>query len=356
MLPSRLFILSSLLVALITGKALAHLPENFIDLPDEVQAVILEYAFFSEKATKVWGKDFETSSVHHLVKYLDEYHTKVHIDFAQGRIRVESEGAKDPEQSLRHAIEATLLTPADPNAVDLYTAADMGLTGKPFLSGLVKDAQGNNIDTPAKAAHFAQYLTRERLQQRGNRYWVEISMVRNFKQQGARHYQGMAQRAAQRYRVDSALILAIMETESSFNPFAVSPAGAYGLMQVMQATAGKDVFEKIYRKDGKPSRDFLLNPQNNIDTGTAYLAILRDQYLRGIRHPLAQEYCIVAAYNGGAGNLLRTFHRNRSEALEIINAMSPKEVYEAIISDHPQEESRNYLKKVMRFKQQYAQG
>ena len=81
-------------------------------------------------------------------------------------------------------------------------------------------------------------------------------MVRNFKQQGARHYQGMAQRAAQRYRVDSALILAIMETESSFNPFAVSPSGAYGLMQVMQATAGKDVYEKIYRKDGKPSRIF----------------------------------------------------------------------------------------------------
>ena len=68
MLHSRLFFLSALLVTLIAGKAPAHLPENFIDLPDEVQAVILEYAFFSEKATKVWGKDFESSSVHHLVK------------------------------------------------------------------------------------------------------------------------------------------------------------------------------------------------------------------------------------------------------------------------------------------------
>ena len=40
------------------------LPENFIDLSSDVQAVILEYVFFSEKANQVWGDDYQESSVH----------------------------------------------------------------------------------------------------------------------------------------------------------------------------------------------------------------------------------------------------------------------------------------------------
>ena len=91
----------------------AHLPANFANLSDDVQSVILEYVFFSENAHEVWGEDFEEPSIHHLVKYLDDYHTKVNIDFSGGRIRVESERSKTPIQSLQQAIIATLLTPAN---------------------------------------------------------------------------------------------------------------------------------------------------------------------------------------------------------------------------------------------------
>lgn len=349
------FILAVVVLLALT-RAAAHLPENFIDLSDEVQAVILEYAFFSEKATKVWGKEFEEASVHHLVKYLDDYHTKVSINFASGKIRVESEGSKTPIQSLQHAIMATLLTPADPSAVDLYTAADMGLTGKPFLANLVLDHTNQPITSQWRAQQYAQYLTKTKLHQRQARYWVDIPMVRSFKKRNAEQYYPLVRQASQRYRVDDALILAIMETESSFNPFAVSHAGAFGLMQVMRQTAGKDVFEKIYRRDDYPSRNYLLDPAKNIDAGTAYLSILRDQYLKGIRHPLSLEYCIIASYNGGSGNLLRTFHKDRSKALALINRLTPSEVYQSIVEDHPSNESRNYLKKVTTFKRNYQNG
>lgn len=333
---------------------LAHLPENFADLPTDVQAVILEYAFFSEKANQVWGDEFEASSQYRMVKYLDDYHTKVNIDFAVGRIRIESERSKTPVKALQHAIVATLLTPADPNAVDLYTAADMGLTGKPFLNGLVLDQDGRSITDQERAGRYARYLTEQKMQRRGARYWVDIPMVRSYRQRSAEQYRLLVHQSAQRYRMEPALILAIMETESSFNPFAVSPSGAYGLMQVMQATAGRDVFQRVYRRHDEPDRRYLMDPARNIDVGTAYLSILRDVYLREVRDPLAREYCMIAAYNGGTGNLLRTFHRDRNTAVQRINAMSAAEVYRRIVRDHPKDESRRYLEKVTGYKRQYA--
>ncbi len=79
----------------------------------------------------------------------------------------------------------------------------------------------------------------------------------------------MVRKASEKYGVDESLILAIMQTESSFNPYAVSGSDALGLMQVMQHTAGKDVFQ-MRGKWGTPSRSYLFDPENNIDTGTAY--------------------------------------------------------------------------------------
>ncbi|MGS9655283.1 transglycosylase SLT domain-containing protein, partial [Salmonella enterica subsp. enterica serovar Infantis] len=76
----------------------------------------------------------------------------------------------------------------------------------------------------------------------------------------------------------------IMQTESSFNPYAVSHADALGLMQVVQHIAGKDVF----RSQGKsctPSRNFLFDPTSKNDTCTAYLSMLNNVYLSGIENP-----------------------------------------------------------------------
>jgi soluble lytic murein transglycosylase-like protein len=60
----------------------------------------------------------------------------------------------------------------------------------------------------------------------------------------------MVRQASRKYGVDESLILAIMQTESSFNPYAVSRSDALGLMQVVQHSAGKDVF----RAQGNPVR------------------------------------------------------------------------------------------------------
>jgi len=349
----NLFALCPLLAVPTASTYADNLPDNFDQLPDDVQAVLLD--FLEPPPADVWGSNGEVSGTHTMVRYLDDFHTLVKIDFERGLIRVETRGAEEPLLQLRQAIVGTLLTPADPREIDLYTATDFGLTGRPFWAGQVKDQEGQVIEYPWRAQRYADYLLTRSLVKTRDGYLIEIPMVSQHKQVSANLYRPFVDAAAQRYRISPALILAVIETESSFNPFAVSPARAYGLMQVMQKTAGRDVMAKIHGKDHAPSRQYLLDPKNNIETGTAYLSILRDSYLAGIKGDRKREYCMIAAYNGGAGQLLRTFHRDRNKALAQINSMSEDKLYRYLTTRHPKEETRRYLEKVIVRKQKYGE-
>ena len=347
-----------ILLLLVTSISRAVLPENFIELSDDVQAMLLEIEFFSEQGFSQWGDDFIAPSRQSYVKYLDDYASRAQVDFNLGKIRVETQKSGDHRKVLAHAITSTLLTPADPKHVDIYTAQDVGLTGQPFLFNKVKDHDGKSIAFLWRAQRYAQYLVDNKLKAgwiNGHKtYWVDIPLVRQFKQVAVQQYLPYVTDAARRYNMDEALIFALIETESSFNPFAVSRSHAYGLMQIMPNTAGRDYFQRIKKNDHRPSRQYLFSAKNNIEVGSGYLSILRDVYLRGIRNTLSQEYCMIAAYNGGAGQLLRSFDRNRKKAIEKINRMSTTQVYQHIVNKHPKLESRNYLKKVIRYKKKYS--
>jgi len=336
-----------------------QLPDNFESLPEDVQSVLLEYAFYSEQAHDVWGEDFISASQKDYVKYLDGYNIRSTIDFDLGKIRIE--GIKHDNniaQQMKAAIATTLLSPADPNQVDIYTAKEIGLSGTPFLYKQVVDHEGKDIQYPWRANRFADYLVQNKLQSKwtsnGAVYWVEIPMVKNHVCVASKQYQEAIHKASVRYDLLPELIAAIIATESSFNPFAVSHAGAYGLMQIMPKTAGADVFQKIKKRSGRPSRNYLFNGANNIDIGSAYLTILRDNYLSRIENEETMLYCMIAAYNSGAGHLLQSFHRKQSRAFEMINRMTPEQVYNYIVRNHLKRESRNYLKKVNAYMDKFS--
>lgn len=335
----------------------AELPEDFIDLSDDVQAMLLEIEYFSEQGFSHWGDDFIAPSSQSYVKYLDDYTSRAQVDFNLGKIRIETLKQQDHLSVLKHAIVSTLLTPADPSQVDIYTAQDVGLSGTPFLLDKVKDHEGISIAYRWRAQRYAQYLLDTHLQvgwtEGQKRFWVDIPFVRQFKQLAAQQYLPYVADSAIRYRLEESLVFAVIETESSFNPFAVSHANAYGLMQIMPNTAGRDYFQRLKNVDVKPKRNYLFNAKNNIEVGSGYLSILRDVYLKGIVNSLSQEYCMIAAYNGGAGQLLRSFHRDRKKAIAVINQLSPAQVYRHIMTHHPKLESRHYLKKVISFKKKY---
>jgi membrane-bound lytic murein transglycosylase C len=61
-------------------------------------------------------------------------------------------------------------------------------------------------------------------------------------------------------------------------------------------------------------------------------------------------YCVIAAYNTGAGNVARAFNKDRStsigKASKVINQMTPQQVYDHLVVNLPYDETKNYLKKV----------
>lgn len=306
---------------------------------------------FAHNIENIWGyNEVLLAGPKDYVKYTDQYQTRSHINFDEGTITVETIAGTDPTGRLRQTIIKTLLMGDDPGSIDLYSDADdIQISKEPFLYGQVVDNHGDPIRWEWRASRYADYLLQTRLKSRSNGlrmiYSITINLVPNHLDKRAHKYIGYVRQSARKYGVDESLILAIMQTESSFNPYAVSHADALGLMQVVQHSAGKDVF-RAQGKSGLPSRSYLFDPANNIDTGTAYLAMLNNVYLSGIDNPTSRRYAVITAYNGGAGSVLRVFSSDKVQAASIINSMTPGDVYSTLTNRHPSAESRRYLYKV----------
>lgn len=179
-------------------------------------------------------------------------------------------------------------------------------------------------------------------------YKVIIKLPKNSKLKRSETYKEEVFKNAKRFKLPVELVFAIMQTESNFNPFAKSHIPAFGLMQIVPRSAGRDTYRMLYKKDGMPSATYLYNGKNNIEMGSSYLYILYYRYLKKIKNPQSRLYCTIAAYNTGAGNIAWAFtHKtNMNKAAPKINAMSPDEVYEKLLKDLKYDEPKHYLKRV----------
>ncbi|MBL4866286.1 MAG: transglycosylase SLT domain-containing protein [Pseudomonadales bacterium] len=154
---------------------------------------------------------------------------------------------------------------------------------------------------------------------------------------------------AAQHNVPPDVLFAIIHTESHFNPLARSPVPAYGLMQIVPSTAGRDASRVLFDKSKRFSASYLYNPKNNIELGAAYLNLIYYQYLGGIGKPKSRLYCAIAAYNTGAANVAKAFIRKpqMNKAIPQINKMSDDEVLERLLEGLSAKETREYLKKVL---------
>ncbi|MBI4465716.1 MAG: lytic transglycosylase domain-containing protein [Acidobacteria bacterium] len=109
---------------------------------------------------------------------------------------------------------------------------------------------------------------------------VDTSNAASTTQAGPPVLDGMIHQAATEHQVDPELVRAVVQVESNFNPYAVSPKGAQGLMQLVPATARRFGVRNVF------------DPRANLDGGIRYLKYLMQLFNGDLRLTLA-------AYNAG---------------------------------------------------------
>jgi len=314
---------------------------------------------------KTWGtKEVQLPERKKYVKYTQNYKSRAIVNFDSGEILVETLDDQDPQRSLKNAVTTTILTPEDPRAVDLFSDKEIVLTDNkpPYLYGLVLDQQNKPMRTPEEAEPFAAHLLEKKSGTRmidhdGTKktaHYVTMAMVSNLAVKQADKYRPLVHQFAQQYDISPSLVFAIIRTESNFNPYAVSSAPAYGLMQLVPTSGGREAYRKAKGQDVAPSRDYLFDPANNVELGTAYLNVLMFNQLEAVDHNVSREYCVIAAYNTGPSNVFRTFSRDRVAAVNQINGLQPAGVYDQLRQHLPYEETRHYLEKVTGYRKAFV--
>lgn len=104
-------------------------------------------------------------------------------------------------------------------------------------------------------------------------------------------YSEYVEKYAAEYEISENLLYAVIRTESSFDPEAVSSVGARGLTQITE-----DTFDWLLTKtDESYDFDDLFTPEISIKYGALFLSILQEEY--------AITETVVAAYHAGMGNV-----------------------------------------------------
>jgi soluble lytic murein transglycosylase-like protein len=140
---------------------------------------------------------------------------------------------------------------------------------------------------------------------------------------------------AEGFRVDPALLYALVRQESNFDPAAVSRAGARGLLQVMPATAAYVANDPSFRGAGA---ERLHDPALSLEIGQRYLLYLSRHEAVG-----GDLIRLLAAYNAGPGNLARWLPaaRHRDDPFLFIEAI-------------PVAETRQHVQRVLAYSWIYA--
>lgn len=133
------------------------------------------------------------------------------------------------------------------------------------------------------------------------------------------------------FTLDKALVYALVWKESRFNAFAVSGAGAMGLMQVRPVAAARAAGDDKLLVNPMP----LLDAPTNLRVGQDYFIWLMERALGG--GPEAYDVLrAVAAYNAGAGTVLNTLKKVGTDADSLL-----------VMESLPALETRDYVEKVM---------
>jgi len=316
------------------------------------KAYLKEFSSYKKAIEKEWD-DARTSSPYTWTTYSNNKKSRTTIDYRSNTVQVEIRADEKPTRELINKLVVEAVNKPVGAAVNEDQLLSK-LIDKPLpvtdtlMSGIaiVKEKLlqlVNKVKVIADQDSKGQYVS------------IVVPLPESSKNTRSNQFLPSVKKYSKEFDIDRALVFAIIQTESAFNPMAQSHIPAFGLMQIVPRSAGVDVQQLLFKKRQAPSSRLLFNPDTNIRYGTAYLHILKYKYLKSITNIESREYCCIAAYNTGAGNVAKAFtgKTNVKAAAVIINKMTPKEVYTFLIRNLKHKEARDYVQRVNSAKEKY---
>ena len=221
------------------------------------------------------------------------------------------------------------------------------------IAGLVDGGQGAPLELGRVGSAVRERVERREVTRRvvtgpagrdRTVFALRLPMVPDHLRRTARPYLALVEEFSRHFGLEPELVLAVIHTESYFNPFARSAANAHGLMQLVPHKGASDAWAHARGSPRVVPAEELYQPRLNVELGTAYLRVLLDQFA-GLRDPTSALLAAVAAYNCGPGNT-RRFLAGPGALGTLPASTTPAQIRTALLSRAPAE-TREYVRLVL---------
>jgi len=300
---------------------------------------------------RIW-RDSLTTTKKEWVDYSDGYSTRSYVNFENGDMVLatmikasESRITELGKERIRRQLAKAL--------------SSNNRSGRSILAGQIVDRHGQAVTQQ----NLDRYLNEEILPRIKRdpqpllgkdglpRYKLSVPMklIPNHTMVRARPYIPEVRRQSQRFRLRPELVMAVMHTESYFDPLARSHVPAYGLMQLVPIYGAREAYQYVYGDDRVLPANYLYQPTNNIELGTAYLNLLIYKHFAKETHPVKNLYFSICGYNWGPTSIQRKIIRRYPTS-----TMTSEELY-VVLRQRTPEETSDYLKRVTERMPMYQQ-
>lgn len=297
-------------------------------------------------AVKKRWEDIRFSDVKNWVGYDEALNRRFSVDFENGNLQLEVLGQQNSAPEVLRKNARDMLD-------ELLQETTAG-SDRPILEDQL-EFNPDSRDIPETMVERDSYTAAD-----GNTYekmTINIPFKQNHLRTRAAKVLPLVKKYAAKYNIDPKLVMAIIHTESAYNPKAISTfrrsrgrvGHAYGLMQLVPYSGGKEAYQYI-GGSGEPTPALLFTPERNIELGVVYLHKLGQYYYAGVTDPEKKHYLIAAGYNTGPQNVARGLvgKRDIPAAIRTANGMTPPSLFNHLVAYLPYQETRDYIQKVFR--------
>jgi membrane-bound lytic murein transglycosylase C len=285
------------------------------------QEVLQKWDSYVQTSKKVW------------VDYSGERDAVSEADFENGKVVIEAvvpASAPDPKEAAKKLIAEKAQDLVQKQAPD----------GKPVMQEMlpketIKAVTEATVEPIVDPKPIVGKDGVERVKIR-----VELTMVPDHVKKRAERYTAAVEEQAHKRGVEPALVMAVMHTESAFNPMARSPVPAFGLMQLVPRFGAKEAYLQLYGQEKVLDAEYLYDPKNNIELGATYLARLEQLYFKDIVDAIKRRYVAICAYNWGPTAMRKKFVDQVK-----IDGMKAEELFRLLQKRVPNE-TKDYLQRV----------